>query len=105
MEEAKGHLERAVATDPRAVDARLLLAAQYIVERRASKAMDQMQAILAVDPQHQQANRLVGHLHMVLGDTLKGVEYLDRFTEYYREGRSAEIFDRLKKQWDEKLER
>ena len=104
-EEARGHLERAVATDPRAVDARLLLAAQYIVERRASKAMDQVQAILAVDPQHQQANRLVGHLHMVLGDTLKGVEYLDRFTEYYREGRSAEIFDRLKKQWDEKLER
>ena len=104
-EEARGHLERAVAADPLAVDTRLLLAAQYIVERRALEAMDQVQAILSVDPQHQQANRLVGHLHMVLGDTLKGVEYLDRFTESYREGRSAEIFARLKKQWDEKLER
>ena len=104
-EEARGHLEGAVAADPRAIDARLLLAAQYIVERRATEAMDQVQAILAIDPEHQQANRLVGHLHMVMGDTLKGVEYLDRFTEYYRAGRSADIFERLKKQWDEKLKR
>ena len=81
-----------------------MLAAQYIVEHRAEAAMEQVQAILAIEPQHQQANRLVGHLYMVQGDTLKGVEYLDRFTEHYREGRSAELFDQLKEQWDEKLQ-
>lgn len=101
---ARTHLERAIALDPQAVDARLMLAAQYIVEHRAEAAMEQVQAILAIEPQHQQANRLVGHLYMVQGDTLKGVEYLDRFTEHYREGRSAELFDQLKEQWDEKLQ-
>ena len=77
---------------------------QRRVEHRAEAAMEQVQAILAIEPQHQQANRLVGHLYMVQGDTLKGVEYLDRFTEHYREGRSAELFDQLKEQWDEKLQ-
>jgi len=102
---AKSHLERAIAVDAQAIDARLLLAAQYIVERRARTAMDQVQAILALVPEHQQANRLAGHLQMALGDTLQGVEYLDRFTEFYREGRSAEIFKRLKKQWDGQINR
>ena len=102
---AKSHLERAIAVDAQAIDARLLLAAQYIVERRARAAMDQVQAILALDPEHQQANRLAGHLQMALGDTLQGVEYLDRFTEFYREGRSDEIFKRLRKQWDSQINR
>lgn len=102
---ARAHLERAIARDPAAVDARLMLATQYIVERRADEAMAQVQAILAMQPQHQQANRLAGHLYMVQGDTLKGVEYLDRFTEYYREGRSAELFEQLKEQWDDQLKR
>jgi len=101
---ARTHLEHAIALDPQAVDARLLLATQYIVERRASEAMDQVQAILAMQPEHQQANRLIGHLYMAQGDTIKGVEYLGRFTEYYREGRSAELFKQLKEQWDDKLQ-
>ena len=103
-EEAKAHLQQAIAYDPVAVDARLLLATQYIVEHRATAAMEQVQAILAVQPTHYQGNRLAGHLYMVLGDTLQGVKHLEQFTEYYREGRSAEIFERLKKQWEEQLQ-
>lgn len=102
-EEAKAHLQRVIAHRPDAVDARLLLATQYIVEHRAAAAMEQVQAILAVQPEHYQGNRLAGHLLMVLGDTLKGVQYLEQFTKHYREGRSAEIFARLKKQWEEQL--
>ena len=104
-QEAKAQLERTIARAPDAVDARLLLATQYIVEHRAAAAMDQVRAILAIRPEHHQANRLAGHLYMVLGDTLKGVEYLDRFAEYYREGRSAELFEQLKEQWDSQLKR
>lgn len=103
-EEAKAHLQQAIAGNPDAVDARLLLATQYIVEHRAAAAMEQVQAILAVQPVHYQGNRLAGHLYMVLGDTLKGVQHLEQFTEYYREGRSAEIFERLKKQWEQQLQ-
>ena len=103
-EEAKAHLQQAIAYDPAAVDARLLLATQYIVEHRATAAMEQVQAILAVQPTHYQGNRLAGHLYMVLGDTLQGVKHLEQFTEYYREGRSAEIFERLRKQWEEQLQ-
>lgn len=103
-EEAKAHLQQAIAYDPAAVDARLLLATQYIVEHRATAAMEQVQAILAIQPTHYQGNRLAGHLYMVLGDTLQGVKHLEQFTEYYREGRSAEIFERLRKQWEEQLQ-
>ena len=102
-EEAKAHLQQVIARNPDAVDARLLLATQYIVERRAAAAMEQVQAILAVQPEHYQGNRLAGHLYMVLGDTLKGVQHLEQFTEYYREGRSAEIFEQLREQWEEQL--
>ena len=102
-EEAKAHLQQVVARNPNAVDARFLLATQYVVERRAVAAMEQVQAILAVQPKHYQGNRLAGHLYMVLGDTLKGVEHLEQFTEYYREGRSAEIFEQLRDQWEEQL--
>ena len=102
-EEAKAHLQQVIARNPDAVDARLLLATQYIVERRAAPAMEQVQAILAVQPEHYQGNRLAGHLYMVLGDTLKGVKHLEQFTEYYREGRSAEIFEQLREQWEEQL--
>ena len=103
-EEAKAHLQQVIARNPDAVDARFLLATQYIVERRATAAMEQVQAILAVQPEHYQGNRLAGHLYMVLGDTLKGVEHLEQFTEYYREGRSAEIFEQLREQWEEQLQ-
>ena len=102
-EEAKAHLLQVIARSPAAVDARLLLATQYVVEHRAAAAMEQVQAILAVQPAHYQGNRLAGHLYMVLGDTLKGVKHLEQFTEYYREGRSAEIFEQLKEQWNERL--
>ena len=102
-EEAKAHLQQVIARNSDAVDARLLLATQYIVERRAAAAMEQVQAILAVQPEHYQGNRLAGHLYMVLGDTLKGVQHLEQFTEYYREGRSAEIFEQLREQWEEQL--
>lgn len=101
--EAKDHLQQVIARNPDAVDARLLLATQYIVERRAAAAMEQVQAILAVQPDHYQGNRLAGHLYMVLGDTLKGVKHLEQFTEYYREGRSAEIFEQLREQWEGQL--
>ena len=103
-EEAKAHLQQVIARNPDAVDARFLLATQYIVEHRAAAAMEQVQAILAVQPDHYQGNRLAGHLYMVLGDTLKGVEHLEQFTEYYREGRSAEIFEQLREQWEEQLQ-
>ena len=102
-EEAKVHLQQVIARNPDAVDARLLLATQYIVEHRAAAAMEQVQAILAVQPEHYQGNRLAGHLYMVLGDTLKGVQHLEQFTEYYREGRSAEIFEQLREQWEGQL--
>ncbi len=103
-EEAKAHLQQVIARNPDAVDARLLLATQYIVEHRAVAAIEQVQAILAVQPDHYQGNRLAGHLYMVLGDTLKGMHHLEQFTKYYREGRSAEIFEQLKKQWEEQLQ-
>ena len=103
-QKARTHLEQAIALDPQAIDTRLLLATQYIVERRVGDAMEQVQAILAMQPEHQQANRLVGHLYMVKGDTTKGIEYLDRFTEYYREERSTELFKQIKEQWDGKLQ-
>ncbi len=102
-EEAKLHLQQVIARNSDAVDARLLLATQYIVEHRAAAAMEQVQAILAVQPEHYQGNRLAGHLYMVLGDTLKGVQHLEQFTEYYREGRSAEIFEQLREQWEGQL--
>ena len=102
-EEAKAHLQQVIARNPDAVDARFLLATQYIVEHRAAAAMEQVQAILVVQPDHYQGNRLAGHLYMVLGDTLKGVKHLEQFTEYYREGRSAEIFEQLREQWEEQL--
>ncbi len=102
-EKAKAHLQQVIARNPDAVDARFLLATQYIVEHRAAAAMEQVQAILAVQPGHYQGNRLAGHLYMVLGDTLKGVKHLEQFTEYYREGRSAEIFEQLREQWEEQL--
>ncbi|MDE2742745.1 MAG: tetratricopeptide repeat protein [Gemmatimonadota bacterium] len=102
-EEAKAHLQQVIARNSDAVDARLLLATQYVVEHRAVAAMEQVQAILAVQPEHYQGNRLAGHLYMVLGDTLKGVKHLEQFTEYYREGRSAEIFEQLREQWEEQL--
>ena len=102
-EEAKAHLQQVIVRNPDAVDARLLLATQYIVEHRAAAAMEQVQAILAVQPEHYQGNRLAGHLYMVLGDTLKGVQHLEQFTEYYREGRSAEIFEQLREQWEGQL--
>ena len=94
-EEAKAHLQQVIVRNPDAVEARFLLATQYIVEHRAAAAMEQVQAILAVQPEHYQGNRLAGHLYMVLGDTLKGVQHLEQFTEYYRQGRSAEIFEQL----------
>ena len=103
-EEAKAHLQQVIVRNPDAVDARFLLATQYIVERRAAAAMEQVQAILAVQPDHYQGNRLAGHLYMVLGDTLKGVQHLEQFTEYYREGRSAEIFEQLREQWEGQLQ-
>ena len=103
-EEAKAHLQQVIVRNPDAVDARFLLATQYIVERRAAAAMEQVQAILAVQPEHYQGNRLAGHLYMVLGDTLKGVQHLEQFTEYYREGRSAEIFEQLREQWEGQLQ-
>ena len=102
-DQAKAHLQQVIAHNLDAVDARFLLATQYIVEHRAAAAMEQVQAILAVQPEHYQGNRLAGHLYMVLGDTLKGVQHLEQFTEYYREGRSAEIFEQLKKQWEGQL--
>ncbi len=102
-DQAKAHLRQVIAHNLDAVDARFLLATQYIVEHRAAAAMEQVQAILAVQPAHYQGNRLAGHLYMVLGDTLKGVQHLEQFTEYYREGRSAEIFEQLKKQWEGQL--
>ena len=102
-EEAKAHLQQVIVRNPDAVDARFLLATQYIVEHRAAAAMEQVQAILAVQPEHYQGNRLAGHLYMVLGDTLKGVQHLEQFTEYYREGRSAEIFEQLREQWEGQL--
>lgn len=102
-EEAKAHLQQVIARSPDALDARLLLATQYIVEHRAAAAMEQVQAILAVQPEHYQGNRLAGHLYMVLGDTLKGVQHLEQFTEYYREGRSAEIFEQLREEWEQRL--
>ena len=104
-EEAKAHLQQVIARNPDAVDARFLLATQFIAEHRAEAAMEQVQAILAVQPAHYQGNRLAGHLYMVLGDTLKGVKHLEQFTEYYREGRSAEIFEQLKEQWEGRLGR
>ena len=104
VEEAKAHLQQVIARNPDAVDARFLLATQYIVEHRAAAAMEQVQAILAVQPEHYQGNRLAGHLYMVLGDTLKGVQHLEQFTEYYREGRSAEIFEQLREQWEGQLQ-
>ena len=100
---APGPSRQARYRNPDAVDARFLLATQYIVEHRAAAAMEQVQAILAVQPDHYQGNRLAGHLYMVLGDTLKGVQHLEQFTEYYREGRSAEIFEQLREQWDGQL--
>ncbi len=100
---AKAHLKYIIAQNPRAVDARYLLSKQYIVEHRADVAMEQIKAILAIQPKHQQANRLAGHLYMALGDTLKGIEYLERFTNYYREGRQTEILDQLKDQWRSQL--
>ena len=102
-EEAKAHLQQVIARSPDAVDARLLLATQYIVEHRAAAAMEQVQAILAVQPDHYQGNRLAGHLYMVLGDTLQGVQHLEQFTKYYREGRSAEIFEQLREEWEQRL--
>ena len=102
-EEAKAHLQQVIVGNPDAVEARFLLATQYIVEHRAAAAMEQVQAILAVQPEHYQGNRLAGHLYMVLGDTLKGVQHLEQFTEYYREGRSAEIFEQLREQWEGQL--
>ena len=102
-EEAKVHLQQVIARNPDAVEARFLLATQYIVEHRAAAAMEQVQAILAVQPEHYQGNRLAGHLYMVLGDTLRGVQHLEQFTEYYREGRSAEIFEQLREQWEGQL--
>ena len=102
-EEAKAHLQQVIVRNPDAVDARFLLATQYIVERRAAAAMEQVQAILAIQPDHYQGNRLAGHLYMVLGDTLKGVQHLEQFTEYYREGRSAESFEQLREQWEGQL--
>ena len=103
-EEAKAHLQQVIVRNPDAVDVRFLLATQYIVEHRAAAAMEQVQAILAVQPEHYQGNRLAGHLYMVLGDTLKGVQHLEQFTEYYREGRSAEIFEQLREQWEGQLQ-
>ena len=102
-EEAKAHLQQVIARSLDAVDARLLLATQYIVEHRAAAAMEQVQAILAVQPEHYQGNRLAGHLYMVLGDTLQGVQHLEQFTKYYREGRSAEIFEQLREEWEQRL--
>ena len=96
-------MQQVIVRNPDAVDARFLLATQYIVEHRAAAAMEQVQAILAVQPEHYQGNRLAGHLYMVLGDTLKGVQHLEQFTEYYREGRSAEIFEQLREQWEGQL--
>ena len=98
-ETAKIHLKRIIAQDPSAVDARWLLAAQYVVEHRGDDALEQAQAILEVQPDHLQANRIAGHLHIIQGDTLKGIEYLDLLKKYYVEDRQSEIFEQLKEKW------
>ena len=98
-EEAKSHLQRLIARDPEDVQARWLLAAQYVVEHRGREALEQAETILRIQPGHVQANRLAGHLHVIEGDTLKGVEKLERFKKYYVEERQEEILEVLKGKW------
>jgi len=101
---AKTHLKHLVAQDPGDIRARWLLAAQYVVEHRGDEALAQAEAILEIQPDHAQANRLAGHLYVIKGDTLKGVEQLDLFKKLYVEGRQQEIWEVLEERWSKQIE-
>ena len=101
--EAEAHLTHLVAANPNSVQSRWLLACHYAAQHQGAKALEQARAVLRIQPEHVQANRLAGHLQVILGDTLKGVESLDLFEKYYIEGRQQEILEILKDQWREEL--
>ena len=100
---AAAHLEHLIADDPNSVDARWLLATHYASQRQGERALTQARAILEIQPGHLQANRLAGHLQVIRGDTLSGVENLDRFKQRYVEERQQELLEIVKEQWREQL--
>ena len=101
---AEVQLKRLVATHPQLVAPRWLLAAHYAARHEGTKALVQAQAILEIQPEHVQANRLVGHLQVIRGDTLEGIKNLDRFKKYYAEERQQAILEIVKDQWRQQLE-
>ena len=100
---AEVQLERLVAAHPHLVAPRWLLATHYATQHEGTKALAQAQAILEIQPDHVQANRMVGHLQVIQGDTLAGVKNLDRFKKYYVEERQQAILEALKDQWRQQL--
>ena len=101
---AEVQLERLVAAHPHLVAPRWLLATHYAAQHEGTKALAQAQAILEIQPEHVQANRLVGHLQVIQGDTLAGIKNLDRFKKYYVEERQQAILEVVKDQWRQQLE-
>ena len=100
---AEVQLKRLVAAHPHLVAPRWLLATHYATQHEGTKALAQAQAILEIQPDHAQANRMVGHLQVIQGDTLAGVKNLDRFKKYYVEERQQAILEALKDQWRQQL--
>ena len=96
---AEVQLKRLIAAHPHLVAPRWLLATHYATQHEGTKALAQAQAILEIQPEHVQANRMVGHLQVIQGDTLAGTKNLDRFKKYYVEERQQAILEVLKDQW------
>ncbi|HCV25158.1 MAG TPA: hypothetical protein DGN59_17000, partial [Candidatus Latescibacteria bacterium] len=80
-----------------------LLASQLIVEHRAREALTQAQAILAIQPDHQGANWVSGHLNTILGDATTGAAHIDRLKQLHREQRQGEIEENLKQEMRDML--
>ena len=100
---AEVQLKRLIAAHPHLVAPRWLLATHYATQHEGTKALAQAQAILEIQPDHVQANRMVGHLQVIQGDTLAGIKNLDRFKKYYVEERQQAILEALKDQWRQQL--
>jgi len=74
--QVRENLLAAVTIDPRLVEARRALAVQYLMEKRADKAREQVDAILALGaPDHLTMNVLAG-IHMLEGNPQKAEQIL-----------------------------
>ncbi len=81
-----------------------MLAAQLIIEHRGPEALEQVEAILAADPDHLGATWVAGHLHQIVGDSLVGAAHIERLKRLHVDRRHEGFAESLKQGLREMME-